>query len=50
MDDMRELVELLNEYGKARFGDQWWPTNAVGWLGEAKGERLEDLLTDLEPD
>jgi hypothetical protein len=36
---LRRLVDLLNQYGTAKFGDEWWPGNAAAWLSpEAAGE------------
>jgi hypothetical protein len=37
-------IELLNAYGAAKFGDEWWPGNAQPWLGEDEGTELELLL------
>lgn len=37
-------VELLNEYGAAKFGDEWWPGNAGEWIGREKGLELAVLL------
>ena len=39
-----ESRDLLNEYGDARFGDEWWPTNARAWIGEGRARTLEGLL------
>jgi hypothetical protein len=36
-------IELLRRYGRAKFGDEWWPGNARHWLG-AEGRELEYLL------
>jgi hypothetical protein len=42
--DLRRTVELLNEYGTAKFGDEWWPGNAGGWLSDGKARELAALL------
>lgn len=38
------LVTLLNAYGAAKFGDEWWPGNAGEWIGEEKARALAELL------
>jgi hypothetical protein len=38
-------IELLCRYGRAKFGDEWWPGNARDWLG-AEGRELEYLLDE----
>ena len=43
----KRLVELLNEYGHAKFGDEWWPGNAEAWIGKEKAETLAALLDDF---
>jgi hypothetical protein len=40
--EQAELVALLNEYGEAKFGDEWWPGNAASWLGNE--EEYEEQL------
>ncbi|MUM03493.1 hypothetical protein B5P44_01645 [Mycobacterium sp. CBMA 213] len=40
----RRLIDLLNAYGVARFGDEWWPGNAGPWIGGVQGEELASLL------
>lgn len=42
-----ELIELLNEYGTAKFGDEWWPGHAGPHIGKKKGRRLENLLDQV---
>ena len=37
-------VELLNAYGQAMAGDQWWPGNAGVYLDEQRAAELEALL------
>lgn len=37
-------IELLNEYGNAKFGDDWWPSNAAAWIGTEKARELAGLL------
>ncbi len=39
-----ELIDLLNKYGEAKFGDEWWPGNASAWIDKEKAARLEELL------
>lgn len=43
-EDFINLCELLDAYGRAKFGDEWWPGNARPWLGEEDGGELERLL------
>jgi hypothetical protein len=43
LDEPRELVELLNKYGEAKFGDEWWPGNPDAWLGSEDAQRLSEL-------
>lgn len=43
------LVELLYEYGMAKFGDEWWPRNAGDWIGYDKGAELKALLESPPP-
>ena len=31
---LERQVELLNKYGEAKFGDEWWPGNAEPWVGK----------------
>ena len=38
------ILELLNAYGQAMVGDQWWPGNASVWLTDGRGAELERLL------
>jgi hypothetical protein len=38
------VIQLLNEYGAAKFGDEWWPETAGDWIGQAKGLELKILL------
>jgi hypothetical protein len=37
-------IALLNAYGQARLGDDWWPSNASAWIGDADGDELAELL------
>jgi hypothetical protein len=37
------LAELLNSYGEARLGNDWWPGNAGSWIGDDNAHELEDL-------
>ena len=41
---LERVIELLNRYGKAMNGDQWWPGNASAWLSGPDGAELEALL------
>jgi hypothetical protein len=43
-EEIIEMITLINEYGDAKFGDEWWPGNANGWIGDEKGNRLSELL------
>lgn len=40
----QRIIELLGAYGRAKFGDEWWPGNARAWLGAKKGAELEELV------
>ena len=42
--NVARLINLLNEYGDAKFGDEWWPGNAGPWIGAEKGDELASLL------
>ena len=46
---MAELYELLSAYGEAKFGDEWWPGNARGWISNEKAARLDELTDKLRP-
>ena len=41
---LERTIELLNAYGQAMVGDQWWPGNASVWLTDGRGAELERLL------
>ena len=41
---LRETLDLLHAYGRAKFKDEWWPGNAQPHLGATRGARLEALL------
>ena len=41
---IERAFDLLNAYGQAKFGDEWWPGNAQPWLGGEEGAELELLL------
>ena len=43
-DPLTRLIKLLQEYGEAKFGNEWWPSNADPWLGPDKGQELAELL------
>ncbi|HET9144027.1 hypothetical protein [Actinophytocola sp.] len=45
---MRRLIELINEYGVAKFGDAWWPGNAGPWIGDDKGTELAALIDNVD--
>lgn len=40
---LQRIIELLCEYGEAKFGDEWWPGNAAPWIF-GKGQELAALL------
>jgi hypothetical protein len=42
--DEARTVELLNEYGQAKFGDEWWPGSPWAYLGRERGDELCRLL------
>ena len=42
--EMHLLLKLLNSYGHAKFGDEWWPSNAAPWIGERNAAELSRLL------
>jgi hypothetical protein len=50
MDPNELFIEFLNEYGIARFGDDWWPGTARDYFTDAQIERFSDVLNDIEED
>lgn len=46
-EDLERLVELLMRYGEAKFGDEWWPSNADAWTGTDDAAELAELLERL---
>lgn len=42
--DLAYTIVLLQEYGTAKFGDEWWPGNAHPYIGEERGHTLAMLL------
>lgn len=38
------VIDLLMEYGLAKFGDGWWPGDAYGVLSDAEAQELATLL------
>lgn len=36
---IERFATLLNEFGQAQYGDEWWPGNASRWMDD--GEALE---------
>lgn len=42
LDQALRTIDLLCTYGNAKFGDEWWPSNASAWMPE--GKELEQLL------
>jgi hypothetical protein len=38
------IIELLNEYGEAKFGDEWWPGSPWQWIGRTKGDEFCRLM------
>lgn len=40
-------VALLCDYGKAKFGDEWWPGAATDYLGPAMADELVGLLGEI---
>jgi hypothetical protein len=42
------VVTLLNQYGAAKFGDEWWPSNADAWIGQAEADELAALLNGTD--
>ena len=42
--DEARTVKLLNEYGQAKFGDEWWPGSPWAYLGRERGDELCRLL------
>lgn len=41
---MSRLIDLLNQYGNAKFGDEWWPGCAEAWLPADDAAELAALL------
>ncbi len=52
MDPRRiaRMIELFNEYGAAKFGDEWWPGNPRPWIGEEQGAELQALIEEFGSD
>ena len=46
LTDARRTIELLEEYGRAKFGDRWWPGHAQPWLSLEKARELHLLGYD----
>jgi hypothetical protein len=44
-----KIIDLLNEYGSAKFGDEWWPGNSEAWIGEEAGETPRNPPGNDEP-
>lgn len=42
------VIALLQQYGSAKFGDEWWPSNANAWIGQAEADELAALLGELD--
>lgn len=45
------LVRLMDEYGVAKFEDEWWPGCPQAWIGDEEGQELVELMdfrADLE--
>lgn len=45
--DLRELITLLERYGTAKFGTEWFPHDPDEWLDEERAERLKELLKQV---
>lgn len=43
MRDVDRLLTLLGEYAEAKFGDEWWPSNALEWISEEHASELACL-------
>lgn len=35
---VRRFADLITAYGEAKFGEEWWPGNAVSWIGIDAGK------------
>ncbi|SRR5579871_6770612 len=44
--DAERLIELLSQYGRAKFGDEWWPACASDWIGYEAGQELQALIVN----
>lgn len=47
LEQALRTIDLLREYGNAKFGDEWYPGNAAEWIPE--GKELEELLEGMSP-
>lgn len=47
-NDLVELIDLLGEYGTAKFSVAWSPESAAQQLGDGKATRLAELLARLD--
>lgn len=45
-----ELVDLLGQYGDAKFGDEYWPGNPGPWLPREQAIRLAELTDSPIPE
>jgi hypothetical protein len=43
-ETLQEMISLLNDYGNAKFGDDWWPGDAYGYLSDKQAARLSELI------
>jgi hypothetical protein len=44
-EDLARLCQLLDSYGRAKFGDKWWPELPHGVLPDLEAADLVALLT-----
>ena len=42
-EQAERIITLLDRYGEAKFGDEWWPGHAEAFIGD-EGIELERLL------
>jgi hypothetical protein len=37
------VIEFLNTYGEAKFGDEWWPGACDSWLSDEQLREFADV-------
>lgn len=45
---VRRFAELVSAYGEAKFGDEWWPGDAVSFIGVGGGHELARMFDEVD--